>query len=227
MYSQNRRSKKLALAAMMAVLPQFAGCGGGGGSDDAADALGCFVAFVSLGTNTQHCPSATTTSGSSSSGSTTSPPPPPPPPPPSSGDGTIRILGQNEMEPNDSLINADPVDFSSSTESKVGFTVEGSVSDTDDIEDYFTFVRPRARTLRFQLCPPGVMICESGVQVDTLTAWFDVLDQDGNVLASSQAADSNVLLLPVDAGISYYPRVVAGDTMATAVEYKFTAYETN
>ena len=144
-----------------------------------------------------------------------------------SSSGTIGILGQYEMEPNDSLINADPVGFSSSTDTKVGFTVEGHTNEADDAVDYYTFVRPRTRTLRFQLCPPEEMICENGIQIDTLTAFIDILDQDGRVLASTQAASHNVLIVEISAGISYYVRVTAGDTMGSTVGYQLTGYETN
>ena len=236
MFNQTGNAGKLILG-MIAAVPLMTACGGGeeeskssnqkeGGS---FNLLGC-VAGLILGATDSWCgtsgssgssgSSTGTYSGTSSGNSSGTSDPP-------ADSGTIRILGQNEIEPNDDFINANPVNFSSSTDGKVGFKVDASVSDVDDHDDYYTFVRSRARDLRFQLCPPGQMICENGVQVDTLTAFYEVLDQDGNVLASTQAADFNVNVMHVDAGIPYYVRVTAGDTMAATVGYTLTVYETN
>jgi len=221
MFSKASRTAKLFLTAIAAA-PLMTACVGGEGENNSSNQqegngfniVGC-LAGLFISQNDSYCG----TSESSGGGSGTSTPPP--------DSGTIRILGQYEIEPNDDLLNANPVSFSSSTEGKVGFKVDAHLSDVDDHYDYFTFVRPRARALRFQLCPPDQMICENSGQIDTLTAYYDVLDQDGNVLASTQAADSNVNVLSIGAGISYYVRVTAGDTMATTVGYTLTVYETN
>ena len=230
MISQTGRTGKLLLA-VIAAAPLVTACGGGeeeGSSsnqreDNNFNLYGC-VAGLILAQNSAYCG---TSGGSGDTSGTITPAPSSgtSTPPPSSG--KIGILGQHEFEPNNDLLNANPVSFSSSTDSKVGFNVDASVSDVDDHHDYFTFVRPRARDLRFQLCPPGQMICENSVQIDTLTAYYDILDQDGNIIASTQAEDFNVIVLSIDAGISYYVRVTAGDTMATTVGYTLTVYETN
>lgn len=235
-----KQLKKLHILAVLALLPLFAGCGGdgdeGGSSAQSNSGLGftgalMCVAVVLVSGDDQCVENAVSGSGGSSGGSGGSGGTPPGPGTGGgsggSNSGTIRILGQYEMEPNDSLINADPVGFSSSTDVKVGFTVEGHAHEADDSVDYYTFVRPRSRTLRFQLCPPETLICENGVQIDTLTAFVDILDQDGRVLSSTQAASQNVLLLEISAGISYYVRVTAGDTMGSTVGYQLTGYETN
>ena len=230
MFSQTKRTARLFLAAIAAA-PLMTACGGeeeGGKSsnqqdDNGFNIVGC-VAGLFIAQNDSYCGTSGTSGGGSetntpSSGSGTNTPP-------SSG-GTIRILGQYEIEPNNDVLNANPASFSSSTDGQVGFKVDAHISDVDDHHDYFTFVRPRTRDLRFQLCPPDQMICENSDQIDTLTTYFDILDHDGNVLASTQAADSNVKVLRIDAGISYYVRVTAGDTMATTVGYTLTVYETH
>jgi hypothetical protein len=230
MDSPTKTTSRLFLAAIAAA-PFMTACGGGEEeskssnqqADNSFNLLGC-VAGLFIAQNGTYCGTSSNSAGSSGTGTTSQ----------SSGtgttqqsSGTIRILGQYEIEPNDDLLNADPVSFSSSTDGKVGFRVDANISDIDDHHDYFTFVRPRARDLRFQLCPPDQTICENSVQVDTLTAYYDILDQDGNVLASTQAAAFNVNVLSIDAGVSYYVRVTAGDTMATTVGYTLTVYETN
>ena len=230
MLSRTRRTSRLLVTAIAAA-PLLTACSGGEEESDSSNQqgggsfnlYGCLTGLF-FGQTDSYCG----TSGSSGNNSGTSAPPPSggtTVPPPSSG--TIRILGQYEIEPNDDLLNANPVNFSSSTDSKVGFRVDASISDVGDHHDYFVFARPRTRDLRFQLCPPDQMICENSVQIDTLTAWYDILDQDGNILASTQAAEFNVNVLRIDAGISYYVRVSAGDTMATTVGYTLTVYETN
>lgn len=233
MFSQSRNAGKLIFTAIVVTL-LMTGCGGGNEGGDSSNQqtgsgtnfFGCLFGVLLAqndawcGTSSSSSSSAGTSSaiGAGSNYGTSSS---------ASDSGSIRILGQNEIEPNDNLINANPVTFSSSTDGKVGFKVDATVSDVDDLDDYFTFVRPRARNLRFQLCPPGQMICENSVQIDTLTAFYEILDQDGNVLASTQAADFNVNVMHIEAGITYYVRVTAGDTMAATVGYTLTVYETN
>ena len=191
MFNQTGNAGKLILG-MIAAVPLMTACGGGeeeskssnqkeGGS---FNLLGC-VAGLILGATDSWCgtsgssgssgSSTGTYSGTSSGNSSGTSDPP-------ADSGTIRILGQNEIEPNDDFINANPVNFSSSTDGKVGFKVDASVSD---------------------------------------------FDEDGNVLASTQAADFNVNVTHIDAGIPFYVRVTAGDTMAATVGYTLTVYETN
>ena len=235
--------KNLSKLAVLSVFPIIAACGGGGGEEDSSGstssgsgstssgggglgyAVVCFATLLVSGND--DCVTAAVSGGSSGSVNSGGSSPPTPPPPTSGGsDNTIGILGNVEVEPNNDLINANPVAFAGST-GKVGFYVDGTVDDVSDQADFFTFVRSRAREFRFQLCPPGVMICEQSGSIDTLTAYIDVLDQDGNVILSTQAAKSNVDIMSIDAGISYYVRVVAGDTMATTIGYRLTAYERN
>ena len=54
-----------------------------------------------------------------------------------------------------------------------------------------------------------------------------MLDQDGNIIKSSVDDGTNFGRMRIEAGITYYVRVVAGDTMGASIGYTLTAYETN
>ncbi len=69
------------------------------------------------------------------------------------------------------------------------------------------------------------MLCDSYGEIDTLTAYIDVLGQSGNVLASTQGGDSNYIRTRIEAGMVHFVRVVAGDTMATTVPYHLVVHE--
>lgn len=242
MSGRNQNSRTLIIATILATVPLFSACGGGEEKSASSDnqgggtnLVGCLVGLF-LGQTDAWCGSssssgssgtsggsasynvATGSAGTSSGSASTSP---------SGRSGPIVILGQDEIEPNNDLMNAQVVTFNSSAEERKGFKVNASISDVDDQNDYFTFVRPWASDLRFELCPPGEMICESSMQIDSLTAFYEILDQDGNVLASTQAAEFNTNILRIEAGLSYYVRVTAGDTMGATVGYTLTVYETN
>jgi len=58
----------------------------------------------------------------------------------------------------------------------------------------------------------------SAVQVATF-------DSNGSVIVSSQAATRNFVSTRINAGLTYYVRVAAGDTMASTVGYKLMAQE--
>ena len=45
------------------------------------------------------------------------------------------------------------------------------------------------------------------------------------MLLSSQAGPTNAFEMAIDAGVVYYVRVMAGDTMGSIVSYNFQAYE--
>ena len=112
-----------------------------------------------------------------------------------------------------------------STPAPDGFSVDGDIHDVSDQSDTFSFSRRNGRNFRFKLCSLGQRTCNQYGEIDTLTAYLDVLDSNGNVLASSQAAPRNLIETRIQAGLTYYVRVVAGDTMATTVSYHLTANE--
>lgn len=236
MFKHGELTSRLSRPTMILASLFLAACGGGSDQSGAVSQTGAGNSFAAgvlclaylLVSGNDECVTSGVSGSSGSSGATgesdsvagSSPPP-------SSSPGSpIRIRDNSEYEPNDDLINANPVWFASTTD-KAGFYVDGTIDEAGDPFDVFLFVAPRARDLRFQLCPPGQLICERSGGIDSLTAYFDVLDQDGNVLLSSQAANFNVKEMPMEAGVPYYARVVAGDTMAAAVGYRLTAYERN
>ena len=77
------------------------------------------------------------------------------------------------------------------------------------------------------LCPPEGSTCSDNSGIDTLTAFFRVLDQGGNVLLTSEADtdDGNSRHTTFDAGVLYYLTVDAGDTMGVTVDYRLFVYE--
>jgi hypothetical protein len=205
---------RIALLATLAVFPLFAACGGeeagesGKSSGDSGNGLGgtlVCIAYLLVSGNDE----CLTSVSSSSSGSSSN---------------AVRYVLNNEFEPNDDWLNANPLVMESSP-SPDGFIVDGDLSDASDLSDTFSFARKTARNFRFKLCSSGHHNCNEFGEIDTLTAYIDILDAYGNVLASSQAASRNLIETRIEAGITYYVRVVAGDTMAATVSYHLTANE--
>lgn len=238
MFKQNHRNSKIKLLAILAALPLFAACGGEdgeGGSKSSKSSSGvsgggllCFTVVLVSGDDacvSSYISSSSGGSGSSgNSGSTGG----------SSGSGgsvttqdtndSIVYMDNYDFEPNNDWMNAYVLGILYTT-SRDGFVVEGNVHDMSDPADTFSFSRNISRNFRFKLCAPAPWSCGEAGQIDTITAYIDVLDSSGNVIASSQAASSNVVETRIEAGLTYYVRVVAGDTMATTVSYNFYGHE--
>lgn len=220
-------------AALLAILPLVHGCGGGDGEEDETatplidNTSGRFVCYswTAYYEDPATCGGALTSTGS---GNATPPPTGPgddtTPPPPGSG---IAALVNDELEPNNSRANANVMGYPTRSGSitHIGWSANGSISDTDDAVDYFSFTAPMSRDYTLRLCPPSGSACHGTTGLDTLTAFFELLDQDGTVLLSSQAAAGNSYAMPIDAGVAYYVRILAGDTMGAAVNYSFQAFE--
>ena len=229
------RKSLLVPAAMLVMLPLIHGCGGGDGEEEETpsrlieNSPSGFVCYswIAYYEDPATC-GGTLTSTSTGSGNPTPPPADPPvdTTPPPSGSG-IAALINDELEPNDSRANANVMAYPTRSGSitHVGWTVHASVSDTDDAVDYFAFTAPLSRSYTLRLCPPSGSVCHGTSGLDTLTAFFELLDQDGTVLLSSQAAAGNSYTMPVAAGVVYYVRVMAGDTMGATVSYSFQAFE--
>jgi hypothetical protein len=139
----------------------------------------------------------------------------------------IALLMNTELEPNDTLSAANPVAYASRSDTitHVGWLARGSVSDSADAIDHFTFTAPVDHEYVMRLCPGAEATCHSTTGLDTLTVFFDLLDADGNVLLSSQAAATNSYLVAIDAGVVYYVRVTAADTLGEYVAYDLQAFE--
>lgn len=230
MFTELRTLKNLMRVAILAVFPLFAACGGGGGDDSSAsndndgpgvNPIACIIVLLATGENV--CADS-----SDSSPTALSSPPPSSPSPPSSG-SEPSLHANQEFEPNGELANANlPSSATRSTpDQTVGWVVAGSINDVTDITDAYAFTPNQAREFYLSLCPPEGSTCSGNSGIDTLTAFFRVLDQDGNVLLTSEADtdDGNRQRATFDAGVLYYLTVDAGDTMGVTVDYRLFVYE--
>ena len=227
MFTEIRTLKNLFRAAILAVFSLFAGCGGGG--DDASPSppddndtprtnpIVCIIIFLANGDTA--CGDSSDSSPQSSA---------PPSSSPSSGSGPL-LHANGEFESNGELANANlPSSATRSTpDQTVGWFVAGSINDVADITDAYAFTPNQTRGYYLSLCPPEGSTCSGNSGIDTLTAFFRVLDQDGNVLLTSEANtdDGNRHRTTFDAGVLYYLTVDAGDTMGVTVDYRLFVYE--
>lgn len=233
MFTECGNLKSLARAATLALLPLVAACGGGGDDGATADNNGsgsnpiaCIIVILASGQTdcVNGSNSSKTSSVSQSTGTSTSPTAG------SSIPSTGRQLqGNQEFESNDELANANlPLAPTRTTiDTPIGWYVAGSIDDVSDTRDAFAFTPDRTGEYVIALCPPEGSRCNKGAEIDSLTAFLRVLDQDGNVLLTSQAnADTgNNQQTTFDAGVFYYVTVDAGDTMGVTVDYRLFVYE--
>jgi hypothetical protein len=148
---------------------------------------------------------------------------------------TLLITILSENEPNNSLAEADAHTFPELGQEAdyVGFGIGGAVHDTVDPADYFVFTPSRAHTFTIQMCSyvaGRVLSCgpNPGVEIiDTSVAYFEVQDQDGVLLLSSQGdfAAGNVQEIYLSAGVAYYLAVFAEDTVDTFANYEIVTFE--
>ena len=218
MFKHTQWQKTISMLAILAICPFFAACGGEEGDkisssssassgSNVAGGLVCFAYLLVSGDDEclDYIGSSSSSDGSS---------------------GVIMFRSIDEYEPNNDWLNANIVEFSKTTD-RDGFIIDGEVHDALDQADVFTFTRTFLRYHAFRLCSDGQKYCNEYGEIDTLTAYIDILDQSGRVLASSQASDSNFLRLELAGGVPHYVRVVAGDTMATTVQYHLVGHEAN
>ncbi len=218
MFKRTQWQKTISLLAILAISPFFAACGGEEGGEDSSSssasggsnvggALVCFAYLLVSGNDEclDYIGSSSSSVGSS---------------------GVIVFRPIDEYEPNNDWLNANIVEFPKTTD-RDGFIIDGDVHDALDQADVFTFTRTFLRYHAFRLCSDGQKYCNEYGEIDTLTAYIDILDQSGRVLASSQASDSNFLRLELAGGVPHYVRVVAGDTMATTIQYHLVGHEAN
>ena len=229
MFTEIRTLKNRIRVAVLAVFPLFAACGGGGGDEPSPPAdntepgnnpIVCIIIFLTSGDTA--CGDSSDSSPQSSA--------PQPSTPSTQNSGSVPLLHANqEFEPNGDLASANlPLSATRSTpDQKVGWYVAGSINDVTDITDAFAFAPNQTREYFLTLCPPEGSTCSGNTGIDTLTAFFRVLDQDGNVLLTSEADtdDGNQYRTTLDAGVLYYVTVDAGDTMGVTVDYRLFVYE--
>jgi hypothetical protein len=236
MLKRTQLQKKIPLLIILSMCPFFGACGGGGGEGDSTEVptdsggnigagLVC-LAYVLVSGDDEcvgYISSSSSSGGSGNSGGS------------SNSDGSsnsggsgtvIKFKPIDEYEPNNEWLNANPVDFPRTTD-RDGFIIDGGVHDVLDQVDAFTFTRTFLRYHAFRLCSDGQKYCDQSGEIDTLTAYIDIVDQAGKILASSQASENNFLRLELAGGVPHYVRVVAGDTMATTVQYHLVVHEAN
>ena len=176
MFKNTYGNNRFALLATLAIFPLFAACGGGdekeaknsaSNSDSGASIGGGLLCVaVVLASGDDACLSSV---GSSSSGGS---------------DGSsdthalnrsVRYVINNDVEPNNDRSNANALNILM-TAAPDGFMAEGDVNDLSDDTDYYTLARPNTRHFRFVLCSDGSTFCNQYGEIDTLTAYIDVLD---------------------------------------------------
>ncbi len=103
----------------------------------------------------------------------------------------------------------------------------GVLNFATDFTDAYAFTPNQTRDFYLSLCPPEGSTCSGNSGIDILTAFFRVLDQDGNVLLTSDANtdDGKRHRTTFDAGVLYYLTVDAGDTIGVTVDYRLFVYE--
>lgn len=145
------------------------------------------------------------------------------------------VTTRNEIEPNNDLSEADAhtLPAHGSNADYVGFGVIGSVDDTTDPVDYFIFTVPRAHAFTIKMCPNvtgGIPSCapfSTTEIIDTSVAYFEVLDQNGVLLLSSQGdiASGNFQEISLDGGVAYYLGGFAEDTVGATKHYVIETVE--
>jgi hypothetical protein len=143
--------------------------------------------------------------------------------PPFVGGFTVFVTARSEIEPNDSLAMAEAQTLPAhgANADYVGFGVLGSVNDTLDPSDYFLFAASRPHDFTIRLCPSMCTPVDAINNIATPVAYFEVLDQDGTLLLSSQGDNmtGNRQEISIDAGIVYYLAVFAEDTLGASQSY--------
>jgi hypothetical protein len=210
---------------MLAALPLFAGCGGG---DDASVANN----DDTKGNNPLACILLFLVSGGAICSNSNDSPPGELQAQDSAGLPSDSVLQENaEIELGADLANANLPAYAirQSPEQKIGWYGVGSVNDVSDITDVYAFTPAQTSNYYLALCPPEGSACDYNSGIDTLTAFFRMLDQDGNVLLTSEAdsVNGNGLSTTLDAGVMYYVTVDAGDTMGARIDYRMIVAETS
>jgi predicted small secreted protein len=217
MFKRTQGQKRIAVLMIVLVSTLVAACGDEGGSKDTSASgtssassggiLLC-VAFI-LTSGNDECASYSYSSSSQS------------------GIGKAILYSFSiEFEPNDDTLNANPLNLAA-TQDLDGFIVEGSVSDVSDQHDTFAFALSGWHDFEFRLCSHGQQTCDGSGEIDSPTAYIDILDAQGKRISTTAGNSRNYKQIRLDGGVSYYVRVVAADTMAATVMYNLTGRELN
>ena len=152
-----------------------------------------------------------------------------------SGSYDFRLRYVDEVEPNDDISTAFAFDMPIPVvpEDLGGIIVRGSVDDTMDRLDTFSFTPSRKRWLFIKLCGTScVPGSENGLDddPDSLPVWiahFNVLDADGRLIATSAGRNliENYGEVCLDAGVISYIEVHAFETNGLAHPYRMSVFE--
>ena len=135
-----------------------------------------------------------------------------------------------EAEPNDTMVNATPVPL---TDTVAAADVSIMVGDVDivggDVFDYFSITANYSREHVVQLCADNCTLGSNTGNLPENTAYFDVLDAAGNIIASSatDASDSNILEVDLSAGVIYYVVVTGVNTPSPSQFYSAIIIDTD
>ena len=114
------------------------------------------------------------------------------------------------------------------TRHNVGFEVIGHVKEPTDSSDYFSFAAVRSHDYTVILCQEELCLpFEFPETVDVANAYFEVLDQNGDRILSTQGdmVFGNRRELLIDAGVIYYIAVYAEDTQGAGQTYFLSVIE--
>jgi len=150
-----------------------------------------------------------------------SPPPPPPPPPP--GSNIVVISRHVEYEPNNTLDNANPVQFkNAAADEHIGLDITGTVNQSTDSSDFFVFTPPRSGPFLVYLCSTT---CGEPLQSDAV--YLMVYDQSQSTIASTSMGGVQTQQFSVElvAGLAYYVEVNGYNTGASTLDYKLVVID--
>lgn len=137
----------------------------------------------------------------------------------------------SDTEPNDDLINAVSVHWPRNTTAgqRIGFGVEGTVSSTHDVADFFSFTPQRGADFFISLCETG-QTCgpwNADHRLDIAAASVRILDQFGVEIFSDSLhpGSANVFETRFEAGVLYYAVVVAEGFSGNLQSYRLIVGE--
>ncbi len=154
---------------------------------------------------------------------------------PTSGAFRISFPFVDEVEPNGDISTAYPVSLGTLAvpEDRVGTIVLGSINDTSDLVDTFSFTSSRTIPFFFKLCEAS---CNTGSgndkdgnpdSLDVMLANLSVIDANGNVMMTTNGNNrtENYGEVCVEGGVITYIAVRADNTMSSDQEYRVSAFE--
>ena len=212
MNHQRSQNLKLVNIAVICILPLFAAC------EDEKKSDCNFIDFVTSACLNRVIENIVTGGGSgggsdgSSGGGTSSDSGG------SSTQGGLIIRPQTEIEPNNTLDNANALQFPPGpSDTHVGIRLSGSVHDTDDVADFFILTPNRSGIYRMFV---RNVDCNCYANGDAL--YLMVYDQSQTTIASTPVGTEEPVLLNVEltSGLAYYVEVNGYDTLSGHYGYE-------